>query len=311
MSQRIERLNPQSLGAVASLLRRVGPIQTISAECLQRILFSDPDHDPELGEKIVEDGRVLGISCGVVRREGLGNPEAQGGDRPAFVKLLAVDVQHQGRGLGGELLERLESRFRERGARRVQVDGAAPAYLCPGLDVRLFRALGFFEKKGYGVIGERRSLDVAISDLSRLTEEVLAADGALREGGVQLRRASPEDADFLSGQVESAFSADWAWEVRLGLELHPPGVHIALSRGRLAGFAVSGVSGPDVFGPTGTLASHRKRGIGSTLLLRCLEDIRTRGHEHAIIGWLGPEEFYRRRLDAADLLRYHVLEKVL
>ncbi len=56
MSQRIERLNPQSLGAVASLLRRVGPSQTISAECLQRILISDPDHDPELGEKIVEDG---------------------------------------------------------------------------------------------------------------------------------------------------------------------------------------------------------------------------------------------------------------
>jgi GNAT superfamily N-acetyltransferase len=46
------------------------------------------------------------------------------------------------------------------------------------------------------------------------------------------------------------------------------------------------------FGPTGVSEAHRGRGIGKALLLVCLHAMKTQGYAYAIIGWVGPPEFY-------------------
>lgn len=64
------------------------------------------------------------------------------------------------------------------------------------------------------------------------------------------------------------------------------------------GFACYNVTRPDYFGPTGVLESQRGRGIGRALLLQCLEALAAEGYAYAIIGGVGPAEFYERAVGA-------------
>ena len=51
---------------------------------------------------------------------------------------------------------------------------------------------------------------------------------------------------------------------------------------------------PDYFGPLGVREDLRIGGIGKALLLKSLLSLKERGYAYAIIGWTGPQEFYRK-----------------
>ena len=68
--------------------------------------------------------------------------------------------------------------------------------------------------------------------------------------------------------------------------------------GAILGFAAYGSSRPSWFGPMGTTAAARGRGIGSVLLRRCLADQRANGYDTAQIGWVGPMPFYSTAVGA-------------
>ncbi|HMO55107.1 MAG TPA: hypothetical protein PJ994_11425, partial [Tepidiformaceae bacterium] len=55
---------------------------------------------------------------------------------------------------------------------------------------------------------------------------------------------------------------------------------------------------PDYFGPTGVAESQRGSGIGKVLLLQCLESLAAQGYAYAIIGGVGPAEFYEKTVGA-------------
>ena len=55
---------------------------------------------------------------------------------------------------------------------------------------------------------------------------------------------------------------------------------------------------PGTFGPTGTAASQRGRGLGALLLDRCLQDLRQLGHQRCEIAWVGPVGFYAAKVGA-------------
>ncbi len=52
------------------------------------------------------------------------------------------------------------------------------------------------------------------------------------------------------------------------------------------------------FGPTRVLDSERGKGIGKALLLRSLRAMRDEGYVYAIIGGVGPAEFYEKCVGA-------------
>jgi predicted N-acetyltransferase YhbS len=52
------------------------------------------------------------------------------------------------------------------------------------------------------------------------------------------------------------------------------------------------------FGPTGVDAHQRGRGIGKALLVACLQAMRHEGYGYAIIGGVGPAEFYSKAVGA-------------
>lgn len=290
-------LRRDDLDTLLTLVATQVPDLQRARSSLRRVLFDDPDTDGALSFFCWAHGQSApeGVASAVQR-----------GDR-GYLKLLYVAPTVRRRGLGAALLAALERRLRARGVAQIEIDGAAPAYLRPGLLATDREAEGFFSRRGYRLVDERISLRLALP--SPLEADDLRARVAAQ--GFEVRRARREDARWLPAAINHHFSSNWATEARLALDDTPPAVHLALREGELAAFACSGLPDPSVFGPTGTVPRYRLRGLGAALLARALDDVAARGCEMAEISWIGPERYYRRLLGPLETIRYRVLRKGL
>ncbi len=297
-SFRLRSLLRDDLARVAVLAgSHLAPLET-TPEHLDANLFADPGADDALRQVATIDNAIVGVACATVRRH-------LGGRVRGFVKLLSVSPEHRGTGIGSALLVRLEDALRRRGASDVEIDGAAPYYLLPGLPVDAVDALAFLTRRGWKQVDERRSMTAPLKGFERIdpnAEEIVAA-------GIVARRARREDAPAVTRDIGAAFSADWAVEIEASLRQQPPGTHIAVSGDRVVAFACAGLWGRNAFGPMGTVAEFEGRGLGRRLLGRALSDLARTGAGDAVIAWIGPERFYARAASARSTLRYRVLRR--
>lgn len=120
----------------------------------------------------------------------------------------------------------------------------------------------------------------------------------LRAAGLIVRRAQPWELTQVREFVTDNFSRAWADEISVGLVHQPVTVFVALREGRLVGFAAYECTRRNFFGPTGVLEEERGRGLGRALLLAALGGLRELGYAYAIIGGVGPVEFYERAVGA-------------
>jgi predicted N-acetyltransferase YhbS len=232
-----------------------------------------------------------------------------------WIRLLAVDPDFRGQGVGSALLAAAEQAITAAGARTVHVLDQPGNYLAPGIDARHREAIAWLERRGYARRGERTNLLIGLRPDSldqgvrlRATRARAAASPAY-----ELRRATAADADALAAVIASAFSAAWAFEVGQALRCEPPAVHVAVERasGAFVAFAAHDGNnrGLGWFGPTGTLPDHRGRGLGAALLWACLEDVAAAGHEVCEVAWIGPRDFYERAAGVAGERRFVAMRK--
>ena len=120
---------------------------------------------------------------------------------------------------------------------------------------------------------------------------------SLRDKGIVCRRAENFERSAILSFVEANFP-HWADELMAGFAHVRPTVLVAEREGRVLGFACYNATRPDYFGPTGVLESERSQGIGRVLLLQCLEALAAEGYAYAIIGGVGPAEFYEKAVGA-------------
>jgi hypothetical protein len=85
------------------------------------------------------------------------------------------------------------------------------------------------------------------------------------------------------------------------LSSNPVSCYIAVKEERLIGFACYDATALGYFGPTGVEESQRGKGTGRALLLACLLDMRIKGYGYAVIGFVGPAEFYRKAVGAVEI----------
>jgi predicted N-acetyltransferase YhbS len=126
-------------------------------------------------------------------------------------------------------------------------------------------------------------------------------DSALGESGgagLVIRRAQPRELTPVRAFVAGNFSLAWADEISNGFARQPVTVFVALREGRLAGFAAYECTRKNFFGPTGVIEKERGRGTGRALLLASLWGLREMGYAYAVIGGVGPVEFYERAVGA-------------
>jgi predicted N-acetyltransferase YhbS len=121
---------------------------------------------------------------------------------------------------------------------------------------------------------------------------------ALREAGVVVRRARAHEAGEVRAFVEKHFDVRWADEISVGYSRQPVSVFVATRDGEVVGFAAYECTCRAFFGPTGVAPEERGRGLGRALLLAGLWGLREMGYAYAVIGGVGPVEFYERAVGA-------------
>ena len=81
----------------------------------------------------------------------------------------------------------------------------------------------------------------------------------------------------------------------------PVSCFIAIQQKKIVGFACHDATCPNFFGPTGVDPKAQKNGIGKALLFACLEAMKHQGFGYAIIGGVGPAEFYAKAVGAVAI----------
>jgi GNAT superfamily N-acetyltransferase len=125
-------------------------------------------------------------------------------------------------------------------------------------------------------------------------DDALAACAAR---GVAIRRALSPERPLVVGWVREHFASSGA-EVETAFAQVPVACFIAVRNNTILGFACYDVTCRNFFGPEGVATAERGRGIGRALLLSALHAQRARGYAYAIIGGVGPAEFYEKTVGA-------------
>jgi predicted N-acetyltransferase YhbS len=90
-------------------------------------------------------------------------------------------------------------------------------------------------------------------------------------------------------------------EVEVALTRQPIACFIATRDQEILGFACYDTTLRGFFGPTGVIESARGLGLGKALLFKSLEALRDIGYAYAIIGGVGPREFYAKTCGAIEI----------
>ena len=123
---------------------------------------------------------------------------------------------------------------------------------------------------------------------------------AVARQGVTIRRALAPEREAVLDWVRAHFPSSAA-EVGTAFEQIPAPCFIAVRGHEMMGFACHDVTCRNFFGPEGVAAAERGRGIGRALLLAALHAQRAQGYAYAIIGGVGPAEFYAKTVGAVPI----------
>ena len=123
----------------------------------------------------------------------------------------------------------------------------------------------------------------------------------LRQAGITLRRALAPEKHKVIAWVRKNFSEAWASEAEVAFSRQPVTCFIAIQQKNILGFACHDATCPNFFGPTGVEPRAQNAGIGKALLFACLEDMKHQGFGYAIIGGVGPAEFYAKAVGAVAI----------
>lgn len=217
--------------------------------------------------------RLAGVLCCRVVRDPVLAPAEE---RVAHLDMVVVSPQCRRRGVATALLRQMERRLLGRGVRSVWTRSNP---LGPGVDlVQYPEAVVLLVKLGFA---KRNDIYDLTGYLSRLDVDTCALERQLAQAGVEVKRIEPSEGDALRRFLVETFP-HWAG-VADGVAAHGPQcVHVARAGDEMIGFATSSGGG---FGPIGVHPDRRLAGVGKCLLLRCLRDVRERGHDTAFIGW--------------------------
>ena len=145
---------------------------------------------------------------------------------------------------------------------------------------------------------------VRLYDMPEINEEE-----RLNKEGITIKRAMALDKSALIDFVKANFWESWAGECERAIYNQPSSCYIAVRDQKILGFACYDATGLGFFGPTGTTADERGKGIGKVLLGKCLKSMKEKGYGYAIIGYVTDAvKFYEKAVNA-EVIKGAVPEK--
>ena len=137
---------------------------------------------------------------------------------------------------------------------------------------------------------------VRLYDLPPLPDALAAA----ARHGVTIRRALAPEKGAVVAWVRAHFASS-VTEVEAAYCRMPIACFVAVRDAHVVGFACHDATCANFFGPEGVIEAERGRGVGRALLLAALHAQRAQGYAYAIIGGVGPAEFYARAVGATPI----------
>ncbi len=125
------------------------------------------------------------------------------------------------------------------------------------------------------------------------TEKVLK-----QEEQVIFRRPIAPEKSIVTQWVSQYFSSNWADEVDVAFSRIPVSCFIAQRGQEIIGFSCYECTAKNFFGPTGIIEKERGKNIGKVLLIKALLALKELGYGYAIIGGVGPVEYYQTTVNA-------------
>ncbi len=119
--------------------------------------------------------------------------------------------------------------------------------------------------------------------------------------GITVRSCRPYERHIVADWVGRQFSPKWVSECKVAIGHQPVGCVIATQGGRPIGFACWDATARGFIGPMGVDPSARGAGLGRALLVTALEQMREHGYAYAVIGGVGPAEFYANCVGATPI----------
>ncbi len=120
----------------------------------------------------------------------------------------------------------------------------------------------------------------------------------LKRRDIVIRSAMAYEKHTVTAWVRSRFGKAWQSECDVSFSNHPVSCFIATEGRKMLGFGCYDSTCKNFFGPSGVVENRRGLGIGKALLLSCLHAMRAGGFAYAIIGGVGPAEFYSKTVGA-------------
>lgn len=120
----------------------------------------------------------------------------------------------------------------------------------------------------------------------------------LESGSVRVKRAIGPERNLVVSWVNNNFGDLWASECEVAFGNSPSTCFVAFEGQEIVGFSCYNTTAPNYFGPTGVLDDYQGRGIGKILLFESLYALKSLGYQYAIIGGVGPVDFYKKSVGA-------------
>lgn len=120
----------------------------------------------------------------------------------------------------------------------------------------------------------------------------------LKDNGIEVFRAIGPDKFRIVEWVKEHSTINAAGECDVCFSNKPISCFIAAKGSEILGYACYNATALNFFGPTKVLEDYQGKGIGKALLLRSLHAMREEGYQYAIIGDVGPVEFYEKCVEA-------------
>lgn len=123
----------------------------------------------------------------------------------------------------------------------------------------------------------------------------------LEREGIRIHRALAPDKYRVVEWVAEHSGRNAAGECDVCFSRIPITCYLATRGVDILGYACYEATAPNFFGPTRVLDSEQGKGIGKALLLKSLHSMREAGYAYAVIGGVGPAEFYEKSIGAIPI----------
>jgi GNAT superfamily N-acetyltransferase len=251
-----------------------------------RVLL-DENFDPDCFLLARQNNTLIGFILGAhAKRMPLGDADPDG--TRSWITALAVDPSADIASAGSLLIEELERRFKRIGKTECWVSTYPPGYFTPGIDQNNYRPLlQLFLNSGYQKQKEALSMDAPIV-LFQLTDAVKAKERQLLSQGISIRTYERNDLFSFLSFLEKTMPSDWVRVERRNLRKLSEGtfketqITVVVHNNEIIGYCQFEESH---FGPFGVSDAFQGRGIGTVLLARTLDRMRTEGFHDAWVMW--------------------------